>query len=198
MTLTARGHDLKPQRSAIATAACLMPVDWRIESLRRDHGRAEFGCGEPALDDYLARFALQNHESGVARTFVAVHEIAPTLILGYYSLAVGSIDKANLPPAATRRFPNFPLPIARLARLAVGRGQQGNGLGEDLLFDALFRCFVGVVIDAKHEKAKNFYLRYEFDALPDRPLTLWMPLPALRKRLNTRALTVVPQPVQTP
>jgi len=52
-----------------------MPVDWRIEPLRCDHDRAGFGCGEPALDEYLARFARQNHESGVARTFVAVNNV---------------------------------------------------------------------------------------------------------------------------
>jgi GNAT superfamily N-acetyltransferase len=166
-----------------------MPVDLRIEPLRRDHDRAQFDCGEPALDEYLARFARQNQESGVARTFVAVTEAEPALILGYYSLAVGAIDKANLPSAAARRFPNFPLPIARLARLAVDRRQQGRGLGEDLLLDALARCLrvaedvgiAAVVIDAKHERAKAFYARYEFDTLPDHPLTLWLPLPALRK-----------------
>jgi|SRR3954468_4998015 len=168
-----------------------MPADWRIELLRRDHGRSEFGCGEPALDEYLSRFARQNHESGVARTHVAVHEAAPDRVLGYYSLSVGSIDRADLPPMA-RRFPNFPLPIVRLVRLAVDRRQQGKGLGEGLLIDALARCLIiadeagiiGVVIDAKHEKAKAFYSRYEFDALPDQPLTLWLTLKALRERFN--------------
>jgi len=166
-----------------------MPADWRIEPLQRDHDRARFSCGEPALDDYLARFARQNQETGVARTLVAVNDTEPTRVLGYYSLAVGAIDKANLPPAATRRFPNFPVPIARLARLAVDRSQQGKGLGEDLLLDALSRCLrvaddigiAAVLIDAKHERAKAFYARYEFNALPDHPLTLWMPLPALRR-----------------
>jgi GNAT superfamily N-acetyltransferase len=166
-----------------------MPSDWCIEPLRRDHDRARFNCGEPALDEYLTRFARQNQESGVARTFVAVTDAEPSLILGYYSLAVGAIDKANLPLAAARRFPNFPLPIARLARLAVDRRLQGKGLGEDLLLDALSRCLrvaedvgiAAVLIDAKHERAKSFYARYEFDALPDQSLTLWLPLPALRK-----------------
>jgi GNAT superfamily N-acetyltransferase len=166
-----------------------MPVEWRIEPLQRDHDRTRFSCGEPALDEYLARFARQNQESGVARTFVAVQDVEPTRVLGYYSLAVGAIDKANLPPSAAKRFPNFPLPIARLVRLAVDRSQQGKGLGEDLLLDALSRCLrvaedvgiAAVLIDAKHERAKSFYSHYEFDALPDQPLTLWLPLPALRK-----------------
>jgi len=125
----------------------------------------------------------------VARTFVAVRDAEPARVLGYYSLAVGAIDKANLPPSAARRFPNFPLPIARLARLAVDRSQQGKGLGEDLLLDALGRCLrvaedvgiVAVLIDAKHERAKAFYTRYEFESLPDHPLTLWMPLLTLHK-----------------
>lgn len=159
----------------------------RFEPLRRDHDRTRFACGEPALDDYLTRFARQNHESGVARTFVAIGEADSTRVLGYYSLAVGAIHKTNLPPPESRRFPNFPLPVAKLARLAVDSSQQGQGLGEDLLLDALSRCLrvaedvgiVGVLIDAKHERAKAFYTRYEFDPLPDLPLTLWMPLGVL-------------------
>ena len=166
-----------------------MPADWRVEPLQRDHDRARFDCGEPALNEYLARYARQNQESGVARTFVSVYAIEPERILGYYSLSVGAIDRANLSPFEARRFPNFPLPIARLARLAVDRSQQGKGLGEDLLLDALARCLrvaedvgiTAVVIDAKHERAKAFYSRYEFDALPDHPLTLWLPLPAVRR-----------------
>jgi GNAT superfamily N-acetyltransferase len=166
-----------------------MQADWRVEPLQRVHNRTGFDCGEPALDEYLARFARQNQESGVARTFVAVRQTEPTRIFGYYSLAVGAIDRANLPPSASRRFPNFPLPIARLVRLAVDRSQQGKGLGEDLLLDALSRCLrvaeevgiIGVVIDAKHERAKAFYARYEFDALVDHPLTLWLPLSSIRK-----------------
>jgi GNAT superfamily N-acetyltransferase len=168
-------------------------MTWRILALNRDHNRAEFGCGEPALDEYLAKFARQNHESGVARTFVAVHEGEPARILGYYSLAAGSINRANLPPSASR-FPKFPLPVARLARLAVDHTQQGKGLGDRLLFDAMSRCLraaedvgiAAVIIDAKHERAKAFYSRYEFDALPDQPLTLWLPLPVLRKLFDTK------------
>jgi GNAT superfamily N-acetyltransferase len=174
-----------------------MPVDWRIEPLRRDHNRAEFGCGEPALDEYLAFHARQNQEFGVARTFVAANDTEPTRILGYYSLAAGAIEKVHLPRLAVRRFPNYPVPIARLAKLAVDSGQQRRGLGEDLLLDALARCvgvadnlgIAAVIIDAKHERAKAFYLRYEFTALPDQPLTLWLLLPALRKLLDIKRPT---------
>lgn len=164
-----------------------MAEQWEIVPLTREHERKTFGCGEPALDDYLARFARQNHEQGVARTFVAVDPQQPKRILGYYSLTVGNLDKANFPPHAVKRLPNFPVAIARLARLAVDRTMQGKGLGEDLLVDALLRCLriadeagvFAVIIDAKHEQAKAFYARYEFESLPDQPLTLWLPLQAL-------------------
>src|SRR5436305_1601665 len=108
-----------------------MLVDWRVQALHRDHDRAAFGCGEPALDEYLSKYARQNHESGVARTFIAVRASEPAVILGYYSLAAGAIPRAELPSQEVQRFrfPRFPLPVARLARLAVDRSQQGKGIG---------------------------------------------------------------------
>lgn len=164
-----------------------MPADWIIEALSTAHDRTTFDCGEPALNEYLSRYARQNQESGVARTFVAVAPTVRARVLGYYSLVVGAIEKSNLPPTAAKRFPRFPLPISRLARLAVDRGAQGHGLGEFLLMDALQRSIqasdhvglVAVLIDAKHERARNFYRRYEFESLPDQPLTLWLPMAAV-------------------
>lgn len=170
-----------------------MPRDassrWRIEPLTRHHDRVRFACGEPPLDEYLVRFARQHQESGVSRTFVAVSESEPTRVVGFYSLTVGAIERSNLPPAAAKRFPAFPLPIARLARLAVDQSQQGKGLGEYLLMDALFRCWhvtaevgiIAVLVDAEHERAKAFYSRYDFVSLPDQPLTLWLPVTALSR-----------------
>lgn len=165
---------------------------WNVVPLTREHDRKTFDCGEPALDDYLARFSRQNHEQGVARTFVATDPLQPERILAYYSLTVGNLDKANFPASAIKRLPNFPVAVARLARLAVDRSMQGKGLGEDLLIDALLRCqriaedagIFAVVIDAKHDKAKAFYARYEFESLPDQPLTLWLPMKALMHLLG--------------
>jgi GNAT superfamily N-acetyltransferase len=166
-----------------------MPVEWRIESLSRDHERALFRCGEDALDDYLARYALQNQEAGLGRTYVAVEDAAPRRVAGYYTLSAAGIDRAHLPASAARRFPGYPLPAARLARLAVAQTDQGRGLGEHLLMDALHRCLqvsreigvVAVLVDAKHEPARAFYARYEFESLPDQPLTLWLPIAAVSR-----------------
>lgn len=162
---------------------------WRIEPLARQHDRSRFDCGEPALNDYLARYARQNQGSGIAQAFVVIGDEEPARILGYYSLSVAGIDKANLPAGAAKRFPNYLIPVTRLARLAVDRRAQGQGLGEDLLVDALHRCLrvayemgiAAVVIDAKHERAKQFYRRFEFEPLSDHLLTLWLPMPAVRR-----------------
>lgn len=162
---------------------------WRIERLAKSHDRSRFSCGVPALDDYLARFARQNQASGIAKTFVAVAQDDPSRVLGYYAVSAGAIDRENLPEQAARRFPGFPIPVARLARLAVDQPFQGKGLGEDLLLDALNRVLrastdigiAAVLLEAKHEKARRFYARYEFESLPDQPLALWLPLPAIRK-----------------
>ena len=62
-------------------------VDWREEALTRHHDRAEFDCGVPALNQYLRRYARQNHDRGGAKTFVAVAPQAPEVVLGYYTIS---------------------------------------------------------------------------------------------------------------
>jgi ribosomal protein S18 acetylase RimI-like enzyme len=102
---------------------------------------------------------------------------------------MSGIRKENLPAKHAGRFPNFPLPVARLARLAVAIRHQHKGLGELLLADALQRCLrlsveigmIGVIVDAKDEQARGWYERYEFERLPDSPLTLWLPTAAIEK-----------------
>jgi hypothetical protein len=40
---------------------------------------------------------------------------------------------------------------------------------------------IGLIVDAKDEKARRWYERYEFERLPDSPLTLWLPTVAIEK-----------------
>lgn len=158
----------------------------KIEPLSSDHDRRSFSCGVDALDKYLRRFARQHASANVARTYVATEG---SEIRGFYSLAMSAIRKDNLPTSFAGRFPNFPLPVARLARLAVASHYQRKGLGELLLADALRRCLrlsseigmIGVVLDAKDERARGWYERYEFERLPDSSLTLWLPTGAIEK-----------------
>ena len=163
------------------------PFDGQIEALTATHDRRNFACGEPALDEYLRRFARQHAASNLSRTYVAAHGERGDRIAGYYSLAMSAIRKEHLPPQHHKRFPNYPVPVARLARLAVDQHQQGAGLGQLLLMDALYRCHrlsgeigsAGVVVDAKHAAAQRFYQKFNFEAFPESPLTLWLPAAAI-------------------
>lgn len=157
-----------------------------IESLAKDHNRRAFSCGVEVLDVYLKHFARQHAEANISRTYVA---ISGSTVVGFYSLAMSGIRRENLPEKYLNRFTNFPLPVARLARLAVDLKHQGQGLGELLLANALQRCLqisesigmLGVIVDAKDARARGWYERYEFERLPDAPLTLWLPTAAIAR-----------------
>ncbi len=164
----------------------MIKFDGQVELLAAHHDRRGFSCGEPALDDYLHRLARQHADSKISRTYVAANN---EVILGYYSLAMSAIRKEQLPEQHQKRFPNYPVPVARLARLGVDQKQQGKGLGKLLLLDALYRCYrlseeigsVGVVVDAKHARAQSFYRQFNFEEFPETPLTLWLPIAAIAR-----------------
>ena len=166
-----------------------MTLVWREEALARSHDRRAFDCGEPTLNDYLVRYARQNHESGGAKTFVAVSSEHPRRILGYYSLCPASLEYARTPESLRRGLGRYDVPVFRLGRLAVDRTVQGKGLGGQLLMAAGWRCLavaaqvggVGLLIDAKNERLATWYASYGAIALFDTPLTLLLPFSTIAK-----------------
>ena len=109
---------------------------WREEAITQNHDREHFDCGVSALNDYLQRYARQNHASGGAKTFVAVTAAQPNRVLGYYSITPGAIEFARVPAALTRRLGRYEVPVYRLGRLAVDVSVQGRGLGAELFVSA--------------------------------------------------------------
>jgi len=162
---------------------------WREEAITRVHNRKAFDCGEPTLNDYLVRYARQNHESGGAKTFVAVPPNEPTRILGYYSLSPASIDYARTPALLRRGLGRYEVPVFRLGRLAVDRTAQGQGLGGQLLIAAGMRCLavaaqvggVALLIDALNKRAAQWYSGYGAVPLLDAPLSLVLPLTVIER-----------------
>lgn len=158
-----------------------------VEPLARGHDREGFDCGEPALNDYLRRQAMQDVRRGVSRVYVA-HEYGSSKVLGWYTLSATSFSKEHLPEAQAKRLPHYPVPAALLGRLAVDRSYQGQGLGRFLLFDAFHRVLhvaqtlavYALVVDAKNDDARMFYERYGFLRLPDTPSRLFIPIETLR------------------
>lgn len=168
-------------------------LDWREEPIGRSHDRKAFDCGSPELNDYLRRYARQNHEAGGARTFVAVSAAAPETILGYYCISPASMAFAKVPAVVTQGLGCYEVAVFRLARLAVALSVQGRGLGGDLLLAAGARALavatqvggVALVIDAKDEKAARWYERFGAMPLLDSgPLGLILPLKAIARALE--------------
>src|SRR5438874_775701 len=156
---------------------------WHEEPISKKHDRGAFDCGEPALNEFLQRHARRNHDLGGAKTFLAIGD-ADEAILGFYSLSPASIEYARTSEIVRRGLARYDVPAFRLARLAVDRKIQGQGLGGQLLLVAGRRCFlapaevggVALLIDAKNEKVAGWYAGYGAVPLEDAPLNLLLPL----------------------
>ncbi|MFZ0480034.1 MAG: GNAT family N-acetyltransferase [Terriglobales bacterium] len=157
---------------------------FRFEPLdKRVHNRGAFSCEHEALNIYLKEKANQDVQKRVAAVFVLTPD--GKTIAGYYTLSQYTIEPGKLPDEAVNRLrlPHYDkLPATLLGRLARSKQFKGAGLGEILLMGALEKALLhsrniaslAVVVDAKDEKARNFYLSYGFIALPDHPTRLFM------------------------
>src|SRR5438876_12147108 len=105
-----------------------MSQAWHEEPIGKRHERDTFNCGVAALNEYLRRYARQSHESGGAKTFVAVPLKTPTAILGYYTISPGAIAFAKTPAPVPKKLGRYEVPVFRLGRLAVSLPAQGQGL----------------------------------------------------------------------
>lgn len=158
---------------------------FRVVPLDATHDRSTFDCDSPALNRYLREQVSQDVRRRVAACFVAVTDEGR--IAGYYALASASLWLADLPANITKKLPRYPtVPAVRMGRLAVDHGFQGRGLGSALLADALARAVraeiaaYALTVDAKDETAAAFYRHHGFIALPQTPLTLFLPLATVR------------------
>ena len=156
-----------------------------IEKLLPTHEVDGFDCGKEPLNGFLKRFALVNQRNGSSLTYVACRALR---VVGYYSLAVGSVMHEAAPGRVTKGLARHPVPVMLLTRLAVDRTEQGTGIGRGLLKDALLRTvqaadIAGVralLVHAKDEEAKAWYLQYDFEASPTDPLHLFLLLKDIR------------------
>jgi GNAT superfamily N-acetyltransferase len=141
-----------------------------IRLLRETDDRTIFRSGDPDLDRFFARYAGQNqfrHHTGT--TYVAAEADG---ILGYATIAAGNVEVDALPAPARRKLPRYPLPVLRLARLAVDAAAQSRGVGSALLRHVFLLALrmsegygcVGIVVDAKADAAQ-FYARVGFSPL---------------------------------
>jgi len=145
-----------------------------------------FDCGQAALNQYLQKFALAGQRAHSAQTYVCCQS---GVVAGFYSLAVGSVEPLNATPRVVKGLANQAVPVMILARLAVAERHQGLGLGRALLKDALLRTaqaadIAGIralLVHAKDDAARRWYLNWEFEASVTDPLHLFLLLKDLKR-----------------
>ena len=147
-----------------------------------------FDCGQAALNQFLQRYALVNQKANSAQTYVCCQGDA---VVGFYSLAVGSVDVKDAPSRVMKGLARHPVPVMILARLAVDKEHQRRGLGRALLKDALLRTaqaadIAGIrclLVHAKDEAARHWYESWEFEPSPTDPYHLFLMLKDLKNLL---------------
>jgi GNAT superfamily N-acetyltransferase len=150
---------------------------WTSEALGEQHELDRFDSGYPELDHWLQASAGHAQAMRTAKTFVW-HE-GDGVVVAYFSLAAHLVVRDTLPRRVGRGSPDA-IPAILLARLALDRKLQGQGLGGELLWDALSRAVAAseiaaarlVVVDAIDAAASRFYAHYGFVEVPDDPYRL--------------------------
>jgi len=158
---------------------------FQVVQLEAGLDRATFNSASEPLNRYLREQVTQDVRRRVAACFVAVADARR--IVGYYTLASASLLLTDLPASTGKKLPRYPtVPAVRMGRLAVDQRFEGQGLGGALLADALDRAAraeiaaYALMVDAKDDSAAAFYLHHGFIALPDSPLTLFLPFATIQ------------------
>jgi GNAT superfamily N-acetyltransferase len=147
-----------------------------------------FDCGQAALNQFLQRYALVNQKANGAQTYVCCQG---DVVVGFYSLVVGSVDPQTAPSRVMKGLARHPVPVMILARLAVDKEHQRKSLGKALLKDALLRTaqaadIAGIrslLVHAKDDVARRWYESWEFEPSQTDPYHLFLMLKDLKNLL---------------
>ena len=167
--------------------------DLKIEPFGSHHNRAGFACGVESLDRYFKTQANQDVKRKINGVFVLVDPREPAEVLGYYTLCATALAQGDVPVAARKHVPRYPLVSATLVgRLAVAGHLQRQGLGALLLADAVKRAYASassigssmLIVDAISEQTAAFYEANGFVRLPG-SLRLILPIQAIAKLVES-------------
>lgn len=148
------------------------------ELLTVNHNILSFSCGVQDLDDWLKKKAIKNQSRNNAKVYV-VTDSDTEQVVGYYAIAIGSVQRENAIGSFRRNSPN-PIPMLVLARLAVHIEYHRHSIGAGLLKDCVLRSVeamnivggAGILVHAIDDPAKDFYKRFGFTESPIDSMTL--------------------------
>ena len=141
------------------------------------HQVAGFDCGIEVLNRWLIRSAAQEAAKRVTSTFVWTLPDGDEVV-AYYALCGHALARDAAPSRIGRGVAD-PIPAALIAKLALSGKLHGQGLGGQLLRDALERivrsgqsgpAVRAIIVDAIDETAADFYRRYGFHDAPAVPM----------------------------
>jgi predicted N-acetyltransferase YhbS len=159
------------------------------EPLGPTHDAGSFDCGREELNGYLTKRAFADQQTEKSRTYVVCRGVR---VIAYFGLTAGAVEPLAAPQRVAKGQGQQSIPVILLARLAVDVSEQGRGLGETLLVEALRRSaaaadIIGaraVIVHAKDRQARSFYERYGFERSPTNPLHLMLLMKDVRKSLG--------------
>ena len=171
-----------------------------VEKLTDEHQVKRFKCGQHSLDHFLRAYALINQRADSSQTYV-VHR--NRVVLGFHSLLFGSVGLLDAPTEVVRGMPHhYPIPVMILARWAVDKREQGNGIGKALLKDAFERTasasdiggLRALLVDAIDDRMATYYQSMGFLPCPVGPRKLMLPIQDLRASFGAFRSTTPPAP----
>lgn len=168
-----------------------MPRFLDPQPLDNEHRVNGFECGVRSLDVWLVRHARAAVGAGSARTYV-VMDREQERVVAYHALSVASIEHGDATERARKGMPKHPIPAMLLARLAVDKTVQGNGIGAFLLKDAMSRAVsvaeqAGIrllLVHAVNDEARAFYEHFGFEASPTDAANLQLLIKDIRLALD--------------
>ncbi len=145
--------------------------EWVSQPITENHDRSLFESGNESLDRWLQRDALRAHRAGIARTTVWTVRDARAVV-AYHAVAPTQIARVDLPSRSLSAGYSM-VPGYLIGRLALDQTLHGQGLGTQLLLDALERIVDAadksggpvIVVDAIDDTAHHFYSHHGFRAI---------------------------------
>lgn len=162
---------------------------WVSGRLDERNNLSRFDCGVLSLNQWLSGRALEAQARGTAATYVWTSP-ASSLVAAYYAITPHQVRRDQVSSAMAGGVTVIPAYL--LARLALNVTLHGQGLGAELLHDAMDRIVTAadtasgrlIVVDAIDETAAAFYRHHDFQPVRDNPHRLVLKLSTVRKVLG--------------